>query len=182
MEYEPLPYEHVKDALAQCARRDPSLCDLFLDILQTGELAARCEAQFLARFGLNSARLIILVLLNNADSGSRRSSELARCCRVSRATMTGLLDTLERAELIVRAPDPFDRRAMSVKITAKGEALLDTVQPEQSEWAGEILEPLSIEEREELHRLLRKAQKVLHVAEQGDFRSPSVAETCGQGS
>ncbi len=79
MEYDTLRYDHLKDALAQCCDGGPSLCDLFLDILQTGELAARCEAQFLARFGLNSARPIILVLLNNADSGSMRSSELAGC-------------------------------------------------------------------------------------------------------
>ena len=182
MEYDTLPYEHVKDALAQCGPDDSSLCDLFLDILQAGELASRCEAQFLARFGLNSARLIILVLLNNADSGSMRSSEIAKCCRVSRATMTGLLDTLEKADLIVRAPDPFDRRAMSVKITPKGEDLLEAVQPEQSQWANDILEPLTLAEREELRRLLRKTQRVLNTAEQEDSQAPVAAETCRQES
>jgi len=178
MEYDALPYEHVKDAMAGCGREDLSLCDLFLDILQTGQLASRCESQFLARFGLNSARLIILVLLNNADSGSMRSSEIARCCRVSRATMTGLLDTLEKAGLLVRGPDPFDRRAMSVKITAKGEELMEAVQPEQSQWAEEVLSPLTDEEREELHRLLRKTQQVLNVADP----TAIAVETCGQGS
>jgi DNA-binding MarR family transcriptional regulator len=172
MEYETLRYEHVKGALAQCCTDDLSLCDLFMDILQTGELAARCEAQFLARFGLNSARLIILVLLNNADSGSMRSSELARCSRVSRATMTGLLDTLEKADLISRAEDPRDRRAVSVKIAAKGEALLDAVQPEMSLWTEKMLAPLTRSEREELSRLLRKAQAILD--------APAVDEVCGR--
>jgi DNA-binding MarR family transcriptional regulator len=154
-------YEHLKEALAQATEGDPSICDLFLDLLQTGELAARCEANFLSPHGLNPARLIILVLLNNADSGSMRSSELADCAKVSRATMTGLLDTLEKAGLLVRAPDPHDRRASSVKITAQGEALLEIVQPKQSLWARGVLAPLSLEECSQLAGLLKKIRSAL---------------------
>ena len=54
---------------------------------------------FLARHGLNQARLIVLVLLDNAENGNMRSSELAEHASVSRATITGLLDTLEKAGL-----------------------------------------------------------------------------------
>jgi DNA-binding MarR family transcriptional regulator len=161
METEILRYEHLKDALAENSPEDLSLCDLFLDLLQTGELAARCEAGFLAQFGLNPARLIILVLLDHAEGGSMRSSELAGCANVTRATMTGLLDTLEKAGLVTRAPDPHDRRAIRVKITPEGEHLLKIVQPRQSTWAREMLAPLSASERLELVRLLRKTNQVL---------------------
>jgi DNA-binding MarR family transcriptional regulator len=103
--------------------------------------------------------MIILVLLDNAESGSMRSSELADCANVSRATMTGLLDTLEKADLLTRAPDPHDRRASNVKITPKGEKLLRKVQPLQTRWAQNLLAPLSRGERDELVNLLRKAQQ-----------------------
>lgn len=152
-------YECLKEASAQNPDADPSICELFLNILHTGDLAARSEADFLAVHGLNQARMIILVLLDNAETGSMRSSELADHANVSRATMTGLLDTLEKADLLSRAPDPHDRRASNVKITKKGEKLLHKVQPLQSRWAQEILSPLSRGERDELVRLLQKTQQ-----------------------
>jgi DNA-binding MarR family transcriptional regulator len=152
-------YECLKEASAQVPGADPSICELFLNILHTGDLAARSEADFLAEHGLNQARMIILVLLENAASGSMRSSELADRANVSRATMTGLLDTLEKAGLLTRAPDHHDRRASNVKITARGQNLLRKVQPLQTRWAQNILSPLSREERDELVRLLQKAQQ-----------------------
>jgi DNA-binding MarR family transcriptional regulator len=152
-------YECLKEASAQNPDADPSICELFLNILHTGDLAARSEADFLARHGLNQARMIILVLLDNAEAGSMRSSELADHANVSRATITGLLDTLEKAGLLSRAPDPHDRRASNVKITPKGEQLLHKVQPLQSLWAQETLANLSPAERNELVRLLQKAQQ-----------------------
>jgi DNA-binding MarR family transcriptional regulator len=152
-------YECLKAASARNPNADPSICELFLNILHTGDVAARSEADFLALHGLNQARMIILVLLDNAETGSMRSSELADHANVSRATMTGLLDTLEKAGLLSRAPDPHDRRASNVKITPKGEKLLHKVQPQQSRWAQEILTPLSRKERDELVRLLQKVQQ-----------------------
>ena len=152
-------YECLKEASAQIPGADPSICELFLNILHTGDLAARSEADFLAEHGLNQARMIILVLLDNAETGSMRSSELADCANVSRATMTGLLDTLEKAEMLSRAPDPHDRRASNVKISPKGQKILHKVQPLQTRWAQEILAPLTRNEREELVRLLQKAQQ-----------------------
>lgn len=152
-------YECLREASSRMPDADPGICELFLNILHTGDLAARAEAEFLAEHGLNQARMIILVLLDHAESGSMRSSELADRANVSRATMTGLLDTLEKAGLLTRAPDPHDRRASNVKISPKGEKLLRKVQPLIARWAENLLSPLSLEERDELVRLLRKAQQ-----------------------
>ena len=58
-----------------------------------------------------------------------RSSELAEHASVSRATITGLLDTLEKAGFVERTDDVRDRRASCVKITSKGRELLHKVQP-----------------------------------------------------
>lgn len=151
-------YECLRQAAARMPDANPGVCELFLNILRTGDLAARAEAEFLSQHGLNQARMIILVLLDNAETGSMRSSELAAKANVSRATMTGLLDTLEKNGLLSRVPDPHDRRASNVKISPKGEKLLRKVQPLIARWAEEILSPLTREEREELVRLLRKTQ------------------------
>lgn len=151
-------YECLQEASSRVVGFDPGICELFLNILHTGDLASRSEAEFLARYGLNQARLIVLVLLDRAENGSLRSSELADHAKVSRATITGLLDTMEKASLIARAPDPHDRRASNVKITPKGENLLRKVHPLLMEWSRGILSALSPEEREQLVVLLRKTQ------------------------
>lgn len=152
-------YDCLQKAARQLPDADPATCELFLNILHTSDMASRAEAVILAEHGLNHARLIILVLLDHADNGSMRSSELAEYASVSRATITGLLDTLEKADLIARAPDPHDRRASSVKLTRKGETTLRKVQPRLAKWSQETFSALTPEERQQLVHLLQKTQQ-----------------------
>ncbi len=137
---------------------DPSLCEVFLNVLFTGDVVARAEAAFLAQHGLNQARLVILMLLETAESGSLRSSELADHSSVSRATITGLLDTMEKSGLVTRTPDPNDRRASRVSITPRGRTLLEKVQPQLFQWTARCLAGFSARERKQLVSLLRKTQ------------------------
>jgi DNA-binding MarR family transcriptional regulator len=152
-------YDCLRKSVERLPDADPATCEVFLNILHTGDVAARAEAVLLAEHGLNQARLIILVLLDHADNGSMRSSELAEHANVSRATITGLLDTLEKADLIARAPDPHDRRASSVKLTGKGEAILRKVQPRLMQWSQAVFSALTVEERKQLVHLLQKTQQ-----------------------
>ena len=152
-------YECLQAATARVPGANPAICEVFLNILHTGDVVSRGEADFLARHGLNQARLIILVLLDNSENGSMRSSELAEHASVRRATITGLLDTLARAGLVARAPDARDRRASCVTITEKGKALLHKVQPMLIRWTESILCALSAREQGQLVTLLRKTQR-----------------------
>jgi DNA-binding MarR family transcriptional regulator len=54
-----------------------------------------------------------------AEDG-RRAVELARCARLEPSSMTGLIDRMARDGLVVRAPDPHDRRAQRISLTAAG--------------------------------------------------------------
>src|SRR5471030_3269015 len=89
-------YECLQEAAAEHAGMDASACEVFLNILRTGDAVSQAEAAFLAEYGLSQGRLIVLMLLAEAPEGSLRSSEIADHAAVSRATMTGLLDALER--------------------------------------------------------------------------------------
>jgi DNA-binding MarR family transcriptional regulator len=59
-------------------------------------------------------------LLLRLDSGGAGVGELARAAGFSSRNVTGLVDTLERAGLVRRAPAPGDRRAVLVTITDAG--------------------------------------------------------------
>ncbi|WCB96855.1 hypothetical protein DSM104299_05623 [Baekduia alba] len=50
-------------------------------------------------------------------------TELTGLLNVERSTMTGLVDRVERRELVKRAPDPKDRRAIQIALTPKGRRL-----------------------------------------------------------
>jgi DNA-binding MarR family transcriptional regulator len=50
-------------------------------------------------------------------------TELTGLLNVERSTMTGLVDRVERRALVKRAPDPNDRRAIQIALTAKGRRL-----------------------------------------------------------
>lgn len=152
------PYDCLQEAVEHLPGVDPALCELFLNILHTGDVASAGEEAFLAAYGLNQARLIILGLLDCFGKDGLRSSELASHAKVSRATITGLLDTLEKSELVTRSADPTDRRASMVRITSKGQGILHKVQPRLMKWAEDILSDLTAAERSQFLRLLQKTQ------------------------
>jgi DNA-binding MarR family transcriptional regulator len=98
-----------------------------------------------------------------ADAGSHclpdgplTPAELADAAGVTRATMTGLIDTLERDGLAKRVRDAKDRRMMSVNLTPKGRKLLEAVMPIHFRGMAKIMSPLKETERKTLVRLLNK--------------------------
>jgi DNA-binding MarR family transcriptional regulator len=61
-----------------------------------------------------------LHFLSAAPLGSMRVGDLARALRVTVGGASKLVDRIERAGLIAREPDPDDRRASRVALTAAG--------------------------------------------------------------
>ncbi|TAL38524.1 MAG: MarR family transcriptional regulator [Spirochaetes bacterium] len=51
-----------------------------------------------------------------------RISELGRMTGLEPSSMTGLVDRMERDGLVLRAPDPHDRRSQVVSLTEAGSA------------------------------------------------------------
>lgn len=58
-----------------------------------------------------------------SEFGPARMSELATWQSVDRSTMTAQVGKLEKLGLVQRAPDPQDRRAIVVSVTASGQRL-----------------------------------------------------------
>ncbi len=152
-------YECLLEAAKQFPDLDPSATEVYLHLLRTSDDAFGALTAHLHRAGLSQGRFTVLMLLIDKGTGCARAStpaELADRSGVTRATMTGLIDTLERDGLVSREPDLADRRMMSVKLTAKGEALIHDYLPGHFRRTAALVEPLTENERKTLVKLLAK--------------------------
>ena len=73
---------------------------------------------------------------------------------ITTASMTSLLDTLQRRGLVQRTPDAKDRRRVVVTITAEGSRVIRRLLPEMLALQDEVAAGLSPADRAELVRLL----------------------------
>lgn len=163
-------YECLLEAAKKFPDLDPSACEVFLTLLRTGDEVFRVVEDSYSSHGLSHGRFGVLMLLwrssmaeDEAEEGAcclpagpLTPAELADAAGVTRATMTGLIDTLERDGLAKRVRDPHDRRRMSVNLTPKGRKHLDSILPVHFRDMAEIMNPLKESERKTLVRLLTK--------------------------
>lgn len=98
-----------------------------------------------------------LVLRSVAQGRPRSQLALAQLLGVDKTVMTYLLDELEGAGLVTRRPDPADRRARQVTITAAGTVALEEFGRRLDEAEEKVLAPLNAAERKTLRELLGRA-------------------------
>ena len=75
--------------------------------------------------GLTQAGMVTLMTL--AEHGELPHRTVAEHCFVRPATLTGILDTLERDGLVERQRDTNDRRSVRIGITAAGRARVEAL-------------------------------------------------------
>ena len=130
-------------------------CLAFLNA--TAEVYEAYETHF-ARYGLSMGKFTILMQLLHAGEQGLAPSECAERAGVTRGTITGLLDGLERDGLVKRQPHPIDRRMLNVRITPKGQELLCKMLPDHFCRTTGLMANLTDAEKETLIGLLAKLQ------------------------
>jgi DNA-binding MarR family transcriptional regulator len=154
-------YECLLEAAREFPDLDPSATEAFLHLLRTGDEAARVVSAHLAQHGITQGRFGVLMALwgqSRRDGAATwlTPAELAERLGVTRATMTGVIDTLVRAKLVTRAPHADDRRMMCVGLTERGHKLLANILPPHFREMAWLMEPLNEVERKTLVALLTK--------------------------
>lgn len=94
------------------------------------------------------------VLLTVSEVGKIRMSELATKLGVKARTVTDFVDALEKDKLLVRLPDPLDRRATLLQLTDMAQMQIKKVQLLEEEAAEILLKNLTEEQRNHLIELL----------------------------
>jgi len=164
LELKDLPDAHI---LKKFADRYPD-ADIdrliqFLTFLRVATDLSNGLDRYLNAHALLQGRWWVLVLLMREDDGCSSPSKLAEKAGVSRATMTGLIDGLQRDKLVSRMVSPKDRRQSLVKLTSKGQAKLDEVMPEYYRRVRQLMTALTDEEGDMLMQVLMKLNQQAQV-------------------
>jgi len=134
-----------------------SVCDGVLiairRIIQSIDLHSR---QLVKQFGLTGPQLIILREISQA--GELTASDISRAISLSQATVTGILDRMEKREYIVRRRSDQDRRRTMVKITPTGSNLLEAAPPLMQE---SFIEQFSELQAWEQHMILSSLHRLV---------------------
>ncbi len=126
------------------------------------EAAIRQTLDGLAAAGFEDVRPAHFTVFQHMPPQGIRLTELAEAALLTKQSMGYLVDELETRGYVERAPDPTDRRAKVVRLTARGRQVEDTVratiQRLEDEWAAHMGQ----EDYHQLTRLLRKLIALLN--------------------
>lgn len=114
--------------------------------------------RFFRAYNLNVAQFDILAQIG-AKTGTTQQ-QLADALLVTKGNISQLLGKMEREGLITRRQEG---RTNCLFLTEQGQALFETIVPQQEALIADLLAPLSPTEQSELLRLLRKLDHKLAV-------------------
>lgn len=106
--------------------------------------------------GRTAGRFTVLRALYLSDEHRLTQNEIATKLRISSATVTFLVDGLEKDGLVTRLANQADRRSVYVELTPSGEEVCTRLVPAIARLAAQFSHGLSSEEKATLLRLLMK--------------------------
>lgn len=148
------------------------------------EMTAWSPREFIAMFRRIKHGTISLIHLNVLTvlemDGPSSMGRLAEALDVSVASMTGIVDRMEKRGLVERQHDVEDRRVILVRPTDAGRQVFTEIGETRRIGLGKMLEQLTDEEVEGLlhgHRALRKVRRemVEGIGEPSDAERPETA-------
>jgi DNA-binding MarR family transcriptional regulator len=96
-----------------------------MNTMRTADMLFDRIGRLLRPLDVSAAGGLVLGLLR--DNGALSPSQLGERMIVTRATVTGVVDSLERRGYVRRTPNPADRRSLLVEITPRGREIVQEV-------------------------------------------------------
>jgi DNA-binding MarR family transcriptional regulator len=120
-----------------------------------GRAAARGRALVVGALAAEGLKMWHHVVLSAVrDLAPVAQADLGRSVGLDPKDVVGILNDLQSSGLVVREPDPNDRRKNAVSLTAEGTRLLKRCEKAAREANEELLAPLSVAERDQFMGLL----------------------------
>jgi len=129
---------------------------LYFLFTKLGVYMLRSRHQIHESEALPDGQLRILELLKRAHPRALNHTDLAKSLLVSKPNISGMIDRLENAGLIRRAPAESDRRMAMISLTAKGQKAYKAAYPSFQNYKKDCFMALTKQEKTRLRQLLEK--------------------------
>lgn len=129
---------------------------------KTEDLIQQIFDKFYKKYKLSKTQFAALYRIYLAGEEGITLSILGDQMSVTRANITSLVDRMVARGLIKRIINENDRRSIKAVITRQGIEILENVLPNNQAFSSEILNCLTIKEKEHLYELLLKVQQELN--------------------
>ena len=140
--------------------------ECYANLVRTGDLLIGLHnRQAAEEFGLSATAKMALAVIEGADE-ALEPSVIAERLLITAASVTSVVDTLEKRGLVVRRPHPTDRRKQLVEVTPGAVEILDKMLPAfhaRERWV--IDTALTVDEQHQLLGLLARIQAAAGAAE-----------------
>jgi len=146
----------VKKSGAQYPTFDWPSVEMMLNLSYTYDVVSGNLSGKITPYGITRAGFNVLRILSRSESKVCKQNEISQLMLVSRANMTGLVDSLFRKGLVDRINDPQDRRVNMIKILPKGEKLLDDLLPDYYQHMHDICSVFTPAEKKVFNDLLTR--------------------------
>jgi DNA-binding MarR family transcriptional regulator len=125
-----------------------------------------------ARYDLTTPQLICLISV--ADNGPMTATKIAQDVFLNASTVVGILDRLEKRDLVSRTRDGSDRRVVNVSITAAGRDLVQQAPLPLQDGLAAALADLS---RLEQATISLSLKRIVDLMEAGHIEAAPILET-----
>ncbi len=140
---------------------DPSALKVCGRLLRLATDMIAALERYLRPYDLSQGRFYTLLTLFRTPKTPLSPSQLAELIGVTRATLTGLINSLERDGLVIRKASADDRRKVLVHLTADGIAKLEAIIPEYYQCIRELMQVLDETDRDHLYNYIDRIQSHL---------------------
>ncbi len=148
----------ILEAAEQGGLSDTTGLRLCFELMAAADAIDRDCATRLASYQLSEGKFVLLFLLHSSADGLP-PHVLAEQSGVTRATITGLIDGLERDGFVERHQGNRDRRSITILLTEKGVRSIRFLFRKHTKWIRSLCSDLSQEESRTLSALLRRIWK-----------------------
>jgi DNA-binding MarR family transcriptional regulator len=131
-----------------------------MNLVFTADLLVKRISELVQPFNLTPASGLVLSILADSES-PLPPNQIADRLIISRATVTGLVDSLEQRGYVRRLPHPSDRRMLLVEPTDTGRQVADAFRPVVHQHQKVWMDVLNEQEQEQLINFLKQLQEPL---------------------
>lgn len=111
------------------------------------------------QFGVTSRQVTLLWLVKRSPGLTLKA--LADAEAISPPALSGQVDRLEQASLLVRVRSAVDRRRVGLELTAEGERLLRSVRERRTAWLADRLGALEADDLSAIEAAVEPLRKML---------------------